>query len=142
MARRYIEARENHCDAQRHAETADSWRDRRYWRKEAIRWADAESAARTTYVATVGLEVNQLDQAISHLEEKRRGLETAGQERSTWLVDHPEAVRRLRSLDRELNPLPLPEIQALGQHHAANIRRDAGIRTPGLHHGIELDFGP
>jgi conjugative relaxase-like TrwC/TraI family protein len=143
VARRYIEAREKHCDAQRHAETADSWRDRRHWRKEATRWADAESAAETTYVATVGPEVNQLDQAISHLEDKRGELLAAGQERTAWLADHPEAVRRLRSLDRELHPLPeLPEIQALGQHHAANIRRDAGIRPPGHDHGIELDFGP
>lgn len=32
-AHRYLHARETHSDARRHAETADSWRDRRHWGK-------------------------------------------------------------------------------------------------------------
>src|SRR5205807_1002129 len=64
-ARRYIEARQQHCDAQRNAEAFDSWRDRRHWRKEAARCADEESTAETNDVATVGPEVNRLDNAIT-----------------------------------------------------------------------------
>jgi len=142
-ARRYIEARDKHCDARRHAETSDNWRDRRHWRKEATHWADQESAAETNYAATVGPGVNDLDQAITQIEERRDELKTARREHSAWLADHPEAVRRLRSLDRELNPcLELPEIQALGRHQAANLHRDAGVQPPGHNHGAEIDFGP
>ena len=142
-ARRYIDAREKHSDAQRHAEAATSWRGRRHWRGEAIRLAGEECAAETAYVSAVRPEVNRLDGTIAQLEEQRRDLETARHERTEWFADHPEAVRRLRILDRELHPLPeLPEIQALGRHHAAKIRRDAGIRPPGRDHGAEIDFGP
>jgi hypothetical protein len=142
-ARRLIHAREHYRDAQRHAEASDSWRDRRHWRKEAAQWADQESTAETAYVATVVPKVNQLHQAISHLEDRRDELHTDCQERTAWLAEHPEAARRLRSLDREINPLPeLPEIQALGQHHVAKLRRCAGIDPPEHDHGAELDFGP
>lgn len=60
------------------------------------------------------------------------------------MAEHPEAARRLRALDRELNPLPdLPEvIRDLGRTQAAALRRDAGVQLPGHDHGIELDFGP
>jgi hypothetical protein len=142
-ARQLILARQEYSDAQRHLAASDSWWDRRHWRKEATRWADEESAAETTFTATVGPEVNRLDQAISHLEQRRDELHIAGQERADWLDEHPEAARRLRSLDRELNPLAeLPEIQAIGQHHAATLHPDAGIQPPRHNHGIELDFGP
>jgi conjugative relaxase-like TrwC/TraI family protein len=142
-AHQYIEARDKHCDAQWHAEASDNWRDRRHWRKEATRWADEESAAEANYVATVGSGVNDLEQAITQVEERRDELQTARRERSAWLSEHPEAVRRLQSLDKERHPLPeLPEIQALGQHHAANLRRAAEIQPPSHGHGIELDFGP
>jgi hypothetical protein len=142
-ARRYIEAHERHCDAQRQAETSDSWRDRRHWRKEATRWVDEESAAETNYVATVGPEVTRVDRTISDLEDQRDELHTARREHTAWLADHPEAIRRLRTLDRELHPLlKLPEIQTLGQHHAANLRRGAGIELPAHDHGAEIDFGP
>jgi hypothetical protein len=87
--------------------------------------------------------VNDLEQAITQVEERRDELQTARRERSAWLSEHPEAVRRLQSLDKERHPLPeLPEIQALGQHHAANLRRAAEIQPPSHGHGIELDFGP
>ena len=142
-AHRYIEARDKHGDAQRHAEASDNWRDRRHWRKETTRWANEESAAEANYVATVGSGVNDLDQAITQVEERRDELKRIRRERSTWLSEHPEAVRRLQSLDRELHPLPeLPEIQALAQRQAANLRRATEIQPPGHGHGIELDFGP
>jgi hypothetical protein len=142
-AHRYIEARDKHCDARRHAETSDNWRDRRHWRKEATCCADKETAAEANYVTTVGPGVNDLDHAITQIEERRDELETVRRERSAWLSEHPEAVRRLQTLDKELHPLPeLPEIQALGQHHAANLRHAAEIQPPGHGHGIELDFGP
>jgi hypothetical protein len=142
-AHQYIEARDKHCDAQRHAEASDNWRDRRHWHKEATRWADKESAAEANYVATIAPGVNDLDQAITQVEERRDELQTARRDRSTWLSEHPEAARRLQSLDQELHPLPeLPEIQALGHHQAANLRRAAEIQPPGHGHGIEIDFGP
>ena len=142
-ARRYIDAREKHVDAQRQAEAADSWRDRRHWRKKTVRWADEESTAETAYGSTVGTEIHRLDKTIADLEEQRGELQGARHERTAWLADHPEAVRRLRALDRELHPLPeLPEIDALGQHQALDIRRYAGIRPPGPDHGVETDFGP
>ncbi len=142
-ARRYIEVRDRHGHAQRQAETSDNWRDRRHWRKEATRWADEESAAETNYIATVGSEVSRVEQAISDLEDQRDELHTARREHSAWLADHPEATRRLRTLDRDLHPLPeLPEIQTLGHHHAANLRREAGIEPHGHDLGPEIDFGP
>ncbi len=142
-ARLLILARQEYSDAQHNLTVSDSWRDRRHWRKEATRWADEESAAEMAYTATVGPEVNRLDQAISRLEERRDDLQITRQQRAAWFDEHPEAARRLRSLDRELNPLPeLPEIQTLGQHHAANLRRDVGIQPPGYDYGIELDIGP
>ena len=142
-ARRYIDAREKHVDAHRQAEAAESWRDRRHWRRETVRWADEESNAETAYGSTVGTEIHRLDKTIADLEEQRGELQGARHERTAWLADHPEAVRRLRALDRELHPLPeLPEIDALGQHQALDIRRYAGIRPPGPDHGVEIDFGP
>jgi hypothetical protein len=59
--------------------------------------------------------------------------------RDVGLDDHPEAARRLRSLDRELNPLP-EVILDLGRSQAAGLHHDAGVQPPS--HGIELDFGP
>ena len=142
-AHHYIEARHKHRDAQQHAEASDNWRDRRHWRKEATRWADKESTAEANYLATVGTGVNDLDQAITQVEERRDELDTVRRERSTWLSEHPEAVRRLQDLDKELHPLPeLPKIQALGQRQAANLRRAAEIQPPSHSHGIEIDFGP
>jgi hypothetical protein len=50
------------------------------------------------------------------------GLQTSRQERNAWLSEHPEAARRLRSIDRELHPIPeVPEIQQLGRTHAAGL---------------------
>ena len=142
-ARRYLEARENLRDAERHAEGVGTWWDRRQWRKEAVYWVEEESSAEAAYVAAIGPEANRLDQAVNRIEERRDEVELACQERSAWLADHPEAIRRLRSLDQELHPvLELPEIQALGRHHVARPRHVAGIRRPGPDHGIELDFGP
>jgi conjugative relaxase-like TrwC/TraI family protein len=142
-ARRLLHARRHHQEAERYAETSDSWRDRRHWRKEATHWEDEESAAEASYVETVSPEVHRLDQAISRLEEHGGALRSGIEERNAWLTEHPEAARRLSRLDRELNPLSLPpEIEALGRTHAANIRRDVGIRPPGHDHGVEIDFGP
>ena len=67
-ARRLILARQESSDAQRHLAGSDSWWDRRHWRKEATRCADVESATETAYTASVGPEMNYLDQAISRLE--------------------------------------------------------------------------
>jgi hypothetical protein len=142
-ARKLIHARHQHHDAQHYAEISDTWRDRRHWRKEAAHWADQESAAETAYVDTVGPEARRLDHATSHLEEHRDELDTARHERSAWFAEHPEAARRLRSLDRELHPLPeLPEIHDLGRGPVAGHGREVGIEPPGHDHGIELDFGP
>lgn len=118
-ARRYLEAREKHADAQRHAHDADHWRDRRHWRKETDRWANEESAAETAYVAAVGPELNRLDHAIGRLVKDRDQLETARQDRTTWLADHPEAACGLRNLDLELNPRP-ETIQNLGPSQTAS----------------------
>jgi len=69
--------------------------------------------------------------------------QAAQQARNAWLAEHPEATRRILSLDRELTPLPeLPEIRALGQHRVANLRRGTEIQPSGRDHGIDLDLGP
>lgn len=142
-ARRLILARQESSDAQRHLAGSDSWWDRRHWRKEATRCADVESAAETAYTASVGPEMNYLDQAISWLEDTRDDLEIARRQRSAWLDEHPEAAHRLRRLNRELKPVPeLPEIQTLGHHHAANLRRATNIQPPRRDLGIEPDIGP
>lgn len=87
--------------------------------------------------------MNDLDHAITQVEDRRDELKTVRREHSAWLSEHPEAARRLQRLDNELHPLPeLPEIKALGRHQAANLRRAAEIQPPGHDHGIEIDFGP
>src|SRR5205823_8980784 len=53
-ARRLAVARNRYRDAQHYADTLTGWRDRRHWRKEAQRWADAESTAEAAYSRTVG----------------------------------------------------------------------------------------
>jgi hypothetical protein len=58
-----------------------------------------------------------------------------------WLAQHPEAARRLHTLDRELHPLPdLPEIHDLGRARAATHERGHSVARPGHDHGIELGF--
>lgn len=143
-AARQLSARRQFEQAKGQAETSDSWRDRRHWRREAVYWVDQKSAAERTYAEIVHPEVNHLDQAIGHVEGRREELQTAGRERTAWLANHPEAARRLRSLDRELNPLPeLPEvIRDLGRTQMTNLHRDAGIRMPGRDLGVEIDLGP
>ena len=142
-ARRYIEARERHRAAQRQAESSDGWRERRHWRREAADWASEESAAERAYVTIVRPELNRLDDATRQLDEWRGELQAAQQARNAWLAEHPEATRRILSLDRELTPLPeLPEIRALGQHRVANLRRGTEIQPSGRDHGIDLDLGP
>ena len=143
-ARQLTHARQQHTDAQRHAENPDSRRDRRHWRKEALHWADQEAAAEAAYANGVAPEAHRLDDAIIHLEQERDELHTARREHTVWLADHPEALHRLWTLDQELNPLPdLPEIiRDLGRTQATGLHRHAGIQPPGHDHGIELDFGP
>jgi conjugative relaxase-like TrwC/TraI family protein len=142
-ARHLIDARHRHEDAKRNAETSDSWRDRRHWRKEATYWAEEEAAAEAAYIETVVPEMNRLDQAIRNLGGRYDELKADCQDRNAWIAQHPEVARRLQRLDRELNPLPeLPEIEALGQTYAARIRRYIGIQPPGHDHGIEIDLGP
>ena len=133
-----VQVDDPHSDARRHAETADSWRDRRHWRKETIRWADEESAVEIDYVSAVRPEMTRLDETTAHLEARKDEIQADRGERASWLADHPESARRLQSLDHELQP-ELPEVRALGQHHAANIRRNAGIRPPTQSHGAEID---
>ena len=141
-ARRLAVARDRYRDAQHYADTLTGWRDRRHWRKEAQRWADAESTAEAAYSRTVAPEARRIDEAISRLEDQRDELHTARRARDAWPADHPEATRRLRALDRELNPpAELPDvIRELGRTQAIGIRRDVGLQPPS--HGIELDFGP
>ena len=87
--------------------------------------------------------MNYHDQAISRLEDTRDDLEIARRQRSAWLDEHPEAAHRLRRLDRELKSVPeLREIQTLGHHHAANLRRATNIQPPRRDLGIEPDIGP
>lgn len=85
--------------------------------------------------------MTRLDETTGQLEARKDELQVLRRERASWLDDHPEAVRRLHSLDHELHP-ELTEIRALGQHHTANVRHDAGIRPPSQSHGVEIDFGP
>jgi hypothetical protein len=140
-ARRYLEAREKYLDAEQRAETADSWRDRRHWRRETARWADEQFTAEIDYASAVQPEIDQLNGTTAHLEARWSELEADRHERASWLADHPEAVRRLESLDHELHP-EFFEVRAPGPHHAPRIRRDAGIRPPSQSHGVEIDFGP
>src|SRR5205807_4693591 len=73
-ARRYLQAREKLADAGRHAESADSWRDRRHWRKETARWTDEESAAQIDYASTIRPEMDELNRTTANLETRRRKL--------------------------------------------------------------------
>ena len=141
-ARRLLHARQQHLAADRHAETETGWRDRRHWRKEAARWADEETAAEAAHARTVAPETERLDEAVQNLGTRRDELDAARRERNAWLADHPEATRRLRALDRELNPAPeVPElIRDLGRTQALGLHRGPGIEPPS--HGIEIDFGP
>src|SRR5581483_10905794 len=118
--------------AQHHAETAAGWRERRHWHKEATRWADQESAAEAAFALTVEPETRRLDEATTDLYAQRGELGHARREHDAWLADHPEATRRLRALDRELNPLPdVPEvIRDLGRFHATGLHHDPGVEPP------------
>jgi hypothetical protein len=138
-ARQLSHARHQHRAAEHYADTSTSWRDRRHWRKEASHWAEQESAAETAYGQTVAPEARRIDDTIRRLEAQHHELDTARRERDAWLDNHPEAARRLRSLDRELNPLP-EVILDLGRSQPAGLHCDVGVQPPS--HGIELDFGP
>jgi hypothetical protein len=142
-AQQLIHARRERADAERHADGATGWRDRRHWNKEAARWSDQETAAQSAYDHTAAPEAHRLDEIMSDLEGDRDQVHAAQRERTEWLAQHPEAARRLHQIDRELNPLPdLPDvIRDLGRTQVAGVRRDAGIQPP-THDGIELDFGP
>lgn len=142
-ARNLIRARQRHGEAESNAQHATSWRERRHWGREAARCADAKELAEAMFIETVTPEVRRLDEAITHLEAERDELQRLRRERSAWFADHPEGVRRLRTIDRELNPLP----DALAAHRGSRLRegalgigRDAGVERP--NQGIELDFGP
>jgi conjugative relaxase-like TrwC/TraI family protein len=141
-ARDLIHARQNHSEAEQRAKSSETWWDRRQWRRQAAHWADQETMAEATYVEIVAPEARRLEEAIGPLEAERDELRSARRQRSTWLADHPEAVRRLRAIERELNPFPdLPTAsQNLERTQAVGVRRNAGIEPPSR--GIELDFGP
>jgi hypothetical protein len=139
-ARELIDARRRHHDAQHYADISTNWRDRRHWRKEAAGRAGEEAAATTAYQQTVGPEAQSLDHQVSDLEAHRDELHNSRRERTAWLAQHPEAARRLHTIDSELHPLPdLPEIhQALGRARGTAHERDLGVAPPAADHGIDL----
>src|SRR5581483_479081 len=79
-ARRLLHARQQHRQAQHHAETAAGWRERRHWHKEATRWADQESAAEAAFALTVEPETRRLDEATTDLYAQRGELGHARRE--------------------------------------------------------------
>jgi hypothetical protein len=140
-ARQFTDAQARHCEAKRCAETSGSWGNR-MWRKEAAIWAAREADAQGTYDEVAGPELDRLDQAINRLEQERGELHAARNERRAWLDEHPEATVRLRTLDRELNPIvDGPEMQrGLGQVRGPTQEPglSAGRSLPD--HGIDLSL--
>jgi hypothetical protein len=139
-ARHLLDARRRQREAEHRAANSGSWRDRRYWRKEAAMWTGRERDAQAVHDQIVGPEGDRLDHQISDLDRRRRQLEDASQERDNWLEQHPEAAVRLHALDRELHPLAsLPEIEhALGRIRTTAHERHLGVAPPAPDHGIDL----
>jgi hypothetical protein len=139
-ARRLTDAQAQHREAKRYAETSDSWRNRRLWRKEAVTWAAREADAQATYDEVAGPEIDRLDQTIGRLEQEPGELHAARNERRAWLEEHPEATVRLHTLDGELNPvIDHAEIQqALGAVRGPTQEPDLSAGRSLPDHGIDL----
>ncbi len=143
-ARHLIEARGRHREAVRYSENAGGWRNRRSWHREAQVWSAREAEAQLAYDQAIGPETKRLDERIRDTEARRHELQVAGDARTSWLEQHPEAARRLGVLDRELHPPSLlPEIEAiLSRGHPRALVRDLGAVRPEQSRGMEIDFGP
>jgi conjugative relaxase-like TrwC/TraI family protein len=128
-------ARNRRQEAERFAETADSRRMRRHWRRDAKEWADREAKAQTAYDEVVVPEAIRLDHHIDEMDDRVKELRHQQADRTSWLREHPEVTSRLDSIERELNALSdMPEI------HQELSRLLAPRHEPELHRGV--DHGP
>jgi conjugative relaxase-like TrwC/TraI family protein len=88
------------------------WRMRRTWRHDALDWARREADAQAVWDRVGAPAAAKLDHEVARLTQREEQLRDAGHQRDDWVAEHPEALRRLRALDRELDrlaPAPAPE---------------------------------
>ncbi|HVM65352.1 MAG TPA: MobF family relaxase, partial [Acidimicrobiales bacterium] len=82
-----------------------SWRMRRTWQRDARDWARTETDAQAIWDHIGAPRLAQLDDQVARLAQREEQLRGAGHRRDDWIDEHPEALRRLRALDRELEQL-------------------------------------
>jgi hypothetical protein len=105
-AHRLRDARSRARRAERFAEKPNaSRRNRRDWRHQASEWRAEEAEARRTYDELAEPERVRLDARIDELSDHRDEMRARIGERAAWLDQHPEAARRLRHLQREIDAL-------------------------------------
>jgi hypothetical protein len=112
-ARDLVEARGRRHQAEGFArDPLMGWRMRRTWQRDAREWARAEADAQTVWDRIGAPRLAQLDHEVARLAQREERLCDAGHHRDNWIDQHPEALRRLHALDRELDqlaPRPAPE---------------------------------
>jgi len=121
-------------EAERLAETADTWRQLRHWRHASQDWAAKEDKAQEVYDELSGPEAARLDRQIKRLDGQVKAVRSHEADRSAWVREHPQATSMLDSLDRESNPLSdMPRL------HQDLSRLLAPRHGPELRQGIDHD---
>jgi hypothetical protein len=125
-ARDLVEAHARRQQAERFArDPLMSRRMRRTWQHDASAWARAETDAQTLWDRIGAPRLAQLDDEVARLAQREQQLRDAGHQRDDWIDQHPEALRRLRALDRQLDQLaPTPAPEAARSIDAVAVARD------------------
>jgi hypothetical protein len=91
--------------------------------------------------AHVCLRICRLDQSISDLEERRAEVQTARQERTAWLIQHPEEIAGSAASIASSTPSATAPNSTASEGTAVGRERDLGIwRRNTRDHGIDLGF--
>ena len=134
-ARDLVEARARRQQAEGFArDPLMSRRMRRTWQNDARDWARAETDAQTVWDRIGAPRLAQIEGEVARLAQREQQLRDADHQRDDWIDQHPEALRRLRALERQLDelaPSPAPEAAcsidaaAVARHLAAGL--DLGL---------------
>ena len=109
---------------------------RRVWRSHTNAWGQREREARAAYDEVTRPELDRLDAAIARVDKRLDELRGGAERQRQWEAQHPEAARRLASLDAQLRLLDHDsELQR-------SVQRVAGVDQPGRHLARSVDRGP
>jgi conjugative relaxase-like TrwC/TraI family protein len=136
-------------DIQRQREQAETFanmpdmprRVRRDWRRNAVRYTEAERAAETHLDQLVEPARHDLHERQAQLKRQRSKLQQVAGQRSDWLQQHPEAACRLERFDRELESIDrAPELEKLARElsRGRTIEHSAEHTTPEISRSREL----